>query len=138
MAIQPLRKTSWHQRAEDADQRRKAKAADTRAKRFIERQVEEAERKAAYDRDGGKCRATGKWLPFKHSSPLQCAHSHHMKYRSAGGGGEISNRVTLSFRSHRMEHDGYLRIDGDPNGTLIFTEINPETGKEVRQWQSTV
>lgn len=139
MAIQPLRKPTFHERVERKEERRKAKAADTRARKFIERMASEDNRRKAYERDGGKCRGTGKWLPFKHSSIFKVAHSHHVIFLSLGGKDGPENRLTISYGIHRMiHHDRCLTIAGDPNGTVEFTETNPETGKVVRSWKSTV
>lgn len=139
MAIQPLRKPTFHERVERKEARRKAKAAEATLRRYAKRQVSDEQRRLAYVRDGGKCRATGKWLPFKHSSIFKVAHSHHVVFLSIGGKDGPENRITVCYAIHRMiHHDRCLSITGDPNGTVEFTETNPETGKVVRVWTSTV
>lgn len=95
-------------------------------------------RRACYMRDAGRCRAYGVPLKLITDNPELLAHAHHLVYRSAGGGDEMSNLVTLSPRAHRDEHEHRLVISGDPSGTLTFVERNLETGKVIRMWESTV
>jgi 5-methylcytosine-specific restriction endonuclease McrA len=55
-----------------------------------------------YVRDCWRCRHC------KSRGPL---HPHHLKYKSQGGGDELSNLITLCFICHRAHHDGLLTID---------------------------
>lgn len=138
MAIQPLRKSTFHERAERKEAQRVEKLRATRMRKSVERLLREHNRALAYDRDGGKCRATGKWLPFRHSSLLQVAHSHHVIFLSRGGSDGPENRITVCFAIHKMIHHGLLDVTGDPNSTVTFTEKNLETGAIVRVWDSAV
>lgn len=124
---------------------------DAAERKYARRQARRAEKTAAdrenhlrqsmiridvYRRDAGRCRAFGRSLKLADVNPASVAHCHHLIYRSAGGSDEPHNRVTLSPEAHRLEHDHKLRIDGDPNGTLIFTRVEPETGKVLERWES--
>jgi hypothetical protein len=52
--------------------------------------------------------------------------------------GPLVTCVTLSPVASRLANEGRLRITGDPDGTLTFTEVNLETGRMIREWESTV
>jgi 5-methylcytosine-specific restriction endonuclease McrA len=54
-----------------------------------------------YKRDGYKCR---------HCSIREVLSPHHIIYRSAGGGDEMNNILTLCIPCHNAEHDENLII----------------------------
>lgn len=116
-------------------EKRAAKAKRKRDTRGVEMARDEAERRLAYDRDGGKCRATGRWMPFKHASVLRAAHSHHVVFRSAGGDGSLKNRLTVCAEIHDMLHRHILEVSGNPNSRVRFRQRNQETGQIEREWE---
>lgn len=122
---------SWKIKRERRLKKEKAK----RAQKAIDDAREAAIREATYKRDAGRCRATGVPLYLHHHNPFKVAHCHHKKYRSAGGSDEMFNRITLSPEAHVAEHDGYLAISGEPNGTLTFTQLDGY-GKALKVWSS--
>jgi len=66
---------------------------------------------AVFARDGWRCAAPG-------CSSMQNLHDHHIRFRSAGGTDELTNRVTLCACHHlRGVHAGLLRCAGQaPEG----------------------
>lgn len=91
-----------------------------------------------FTRDKGRCRATGAVLKRHASHPLEQAQIHHVVFRSAGGGDETSNLVTLSPLAHRAVHEHRLDITGNGDGTVMCRERDLETGRIVRVWDSPV
>jgi 5-methylcytosine-specific restriction endonuclease McrA len=57
--------------------------------------------KACYIRDGWKCR---------HCKNRNDLHPHHVTYRSQQGAHELNNLLTLCWKCHQAEHDGFLLI----------------------------
>ena len=51
-------------------------------------------------------------------------HAHHLVHWSNGGPTDLDNLVTLCGYHHRLVHDGGWKIEGSPNGDLIF--IRPD------------
>lgn len=47
-------------------------------------------------------------------------HAHHLVHWSNGGPTDLDNLVTLCGYHHRLVHDSGWRIEGSPNGYLIF------------------
>lgn len=133
---QPLWKPSRQDAAERRYDRRQERRAEKRAEDRVIRQRRSAVRVDAFRREQGRCRAYGVPLKLVTDNPYELAHSHHIVYRSAGGADSLDNCVILSPQAHRDEHEHRLQIAGDPNGTLTFTKINPETGDVLERWES--
>ena len=69
---------------------------------------------ADFARDGWRCTVPG-------CTARRNLHSHHIRFRSAGGPDEPWNRTTLcAHHHHRGVHDGTLRITGRAPDALIF------------------
>ncbi len=51
-------------------------------------------------------------------------HAHHLVHWANGGPTDLDNLVTLCGYHHRLVHDGGWKIEGSPNGDLIF--IRPD------------
>jgi hypothetical protein len=67
-----------------------------------------------FDRDGWRCTIPG-------CSSYRNLHDHHVVFRSAGGGDELENRVTLCAWHHlRGVHAGTIRCTGRAPGALRF------------------
>ena len=65
------------------------------------------------DRDGGHCQVPG--------CSHRATHSHHVEFRSRGGGDESENRVALcAFHHLRCIHAGYLRVVGRAPDALTW------------------
>jgi hypothetical protein len=45
-------------------------------------------------------------------------HSHHVTFRSHGGGDAEANRASVRWRHHRGIHDGYVRVWGTTPASL--------------------
>lgn len=138
MPIVPNWKPTSHERVEQKDQRKRLRAKAKTARVLAAKAVSDGHRLTAYERDGGKCRATGKWLPFRHPSLLKVAHSHHVVFLSAGGSDGPENRITISWPIHKLIHGHRLDVTGNPNGTVHFIQKNLETGKVEHEWSSSV
>lgn len=91
-----------------------------------------------FTRDYGRCRAFGARLEFDGTKVEKRAEIHHVVYRSAGGPDTLDNLITLSWRAHKMEHNGLLELEGNPNGAVTFKEYEFRSGTRafVREWVS--
>lgn len=86
--------------------------------RLVEKMLKKREREreairvraAVRRRDGGKCRACGK----------PAFETHHIRYRSHGGGDTESNLVLLCDADHRAVHGHALRIIGTDAASVRF------------------
>ena len=96
--------------------RAKAKAAAKRRQAKADRAVYAA----VTARDGGVCRGCGTpdWMGTHER--------HHIVYRSRGGKTTRSNVALLCLACHADVHAGRLRISGDADGVLTFTETRQE------------
>jgi hypothetical protein len=71
-----------------------------------------AARHRVFARDGWRCAVPG-------CTSLQNLHDHHIRFRSAGGGDALENRITLcAFHHLRGVHAGLLRCVGRAPGGL--------------------
>jgi hypothetical protein len=79
-----------------------------------------AARHRVFARDGWRCAVPG-------CSSLQNLHDHHIRFRSAGGGNALDNRITLcAFHHLRGVHAGLLRCVGRaPDGLRWELGIRP-------------
>jgi hypothetical protein len=79
-----------------------------------------AARHRVFARDGWRCATPG-------CTSLQNLHDHHVRFRSAGGGDEMDNRITLcAFHHLRGVHAGLLRCVGRaPDGLRWELGIRP-------------
>jgi hypothetical protein len=79
-----------------------------------------AARHRVFARDGWRCATPG-------CTSLQNLHDHHIRFRSAGGGHELDNRITLcAFHHLRGVHAGLLRCVGRaPDGLRWELGIRP-------------
>lgn len=137
----PFWKPTFHERVRAKEAKRAAKRAQKRHEELERIRQDQEWRAQAYERDGGRCRATGVWLPLHHPSLMKVAHSHHVIWKSQAPGMPDGphRRITICFKVHEMIHAlKCLDVEGDPDHTVTFTERDPETGKVVRQWDSTV
>jgi hypothetical protein len=67
-----------------------------------------------FERDGWRCTVPG-------CTSYRNLHAHHVLFRSAGGGGELANLVTLCAAHHqRGVHAGLIRISGRAPANLVF------------------
>lgn len=107
-------------RALSSRARRKRKAAAVRHAKLERALVNDALRRATYERDGGRCRACHRLVRLYTSDLFQLAHRHHVVYRSAGGPDTIENSIILCLTCHDAEHRHQLRISGDPMGALVI------------------
>lgn len=106
----------------------------------LDRAADTARRKATYERDQGRSRASGVELKWQSRNPLEVAHAHHIKFRSRGGSDDLFNQVLLSPSEHDMAHARHpqfvLDIFGDANKTLTFMKKQVETGKVIERRKS--
>jgi hypothetical protein len=80
---------------------------------------------ADFERDGFRCTVPG-------CTGRRNLHSHHLRYRSAGGPDEPANRTTLCAEHHlRGVHGGTLRIRGRAPEGLLY-ELGVGTGDPER------
>jgi hypothetical protein len=80
---------------------------------------------ADFERDGFRCTVPG-------CTARRNLHSHHVRFRSAGGPDEPWNRTTLcAHHHHRGVHGGTLRIRGHAPGGLLF-ELGPDPTERFR------
>jgi len=82
-------------------------------------------KKACFERDGWACR---------HCHNRNGLHPHHLTYRSQGGQHTLDNLLTLCWKCHRAEHDGFLKI------TVVevcskFEGSYTVTFEKLRGWQ---
>jgi hypothetical protein len=69
---------------------------------------------AVFERDGWRCTVPG-------CSSYRNLHNHHIRFRSAGGSDDLSNRTTLCAWHHlRGVHAGIVRCTGTAPGELHF------------------
>jgi hypothetical protein len=71
-----------------------------------------------FERDGWRCQVPG-------CTSYRNLHDHHIRFRSAGGSDDLSNRVTLCAAHHlRGVHAGLIRIRGRaPDGLYFETPL---------------
>jgi 5-methylcytosine-specific restriction endonuclease McrA len=91
------------------------------------RRATAAQRREVLRRDGYCCRTPGcphrMWLEL-----------HHTVYFSRCGDTVRANLVTLCSRCHRNVHRGFLKITGDADGVLTFTDAK---GRNLEQLHTT-
>ena len=74
------------------------------------------------ERDGYRCAVPG-------CTSRRNLHDHHIRFRSAGGSDDPSNRITLcAFHRQRCLHAGRMRIAGAAPDGLVF-ELGVRPGK---------
>lgn len=134
-------KPSKHQRQEARHKARVLKAKTKRAEQDGKREKWAAIALAAYNRDNGCSRASGRHLKFRNGSPFTIADPHHIIWKSAGGPDELWNVCTLDRSEHdrvhmRGNYKTRLEVEGNANETLTFREFDAETGKLIREWES--
>lgn len=120
---------------------RQKRNAHAKSKRQADMDAAKADKPVRYQSfllDNRRCRAYGTPLLFETDNVLKLAHCHHIKFKSAGGGDELSNRVTLGPVAHRKVHEGELDMTGDRFAVLTFTEYEFRGGTRriVRTWES--
>ncbi len=73
------------------------------------------------DRDGGRCLVPG--------CSRGAAHAHHVRFRSAGGGDEAENLVSLCAAHHlHAVHLGWISVRGEAPGRLVWRMPAPPLG----------
>jgi len=132
----------------DAIERRIAKHAKRVEKGRIKRALDavawaawDALKRLVYERDHGCCRVCGKALKFRSDNPLEESDAHHIIFRSAGGVNETWNLITVCAwpchkQIHRRVPSSWLEVEGNGDVEVSIREINPETGRTIRQWES--
>ncbi|HEX9052818.1 MAG TPA: HNH endonuclease signature motif containing protein, partial [Anaeromyxobacter sp.] len=80
------------------------------------------------DRDGGRCQVPG--------CSRAAAHAHHVRFRSAGGGDEDGNLVSLCPAHHlHGVHTGWIEVRGEAPGRLVWRMAAPPIETEsVEAW----
>lgn len=131
-----LRKPSSLERRVAQYERRMLREKAKRADEAREARIWSGIRKAIYQRDGGCCRVCGRRVLLYAPNPLLQAETHHLVYRSAGGQDISSNLICACAVCHEKEHVHVLQIAGNGDGLVTIAEINPETGRTVRVWES--
>ena len=63
-------------------------------------------------------------MPIPGCERARWVHAHHLVHWANGGPTDLDNLATLCGYHHRLVHDGGWRIEGSPNGDLIF--IRPD------------
>ena len=91
-------------------QKRQAKAA-----------LRTAAYRAAFDRDGGRCRACDDRVVYGSTDPFKRSHPHHLRYRSKGGSDDTANIATVCACCHALIHAYRLSVAGTANGALTFS-----------------
>jgi hypothetical protein len=80
---------------------------------------------ADFERDGFRCTVPG-------CTARRNLHSHHVRFRSAGGPDQPWNRTTLcAFHHQRGVHGGTLRVRGRAPGALLY-ELGTEDPERFR------
>jgi 5-methylcytosine-specific restriction endonuclease McrA len=97
--------------------------------------AERAIRAAVWGRDKGRCRACQIPVELRSDNPFRLMHAHHLVFRSAGGGDELDNRLSLCGKCHDDVHRHVLNVEGNPNQTVSFTQID-YTGDIHSIWSS--
>lgn len=92
-------------------------------------------RETVYLRDGGRCRAYGNRIYRETGCKPDLMHAHHIVFRSAGGGNELSNLIALSGEAHAQVHEHLLDCEGDGNGVVTFTSKDTK-GRVLHVWTS--
>jgi len=87
------------------------------------RSIPPALRRALVDRDRGRCRFAG-------CTSTRHLHAHHRRHWARGGRTERRNLVLLCPFHHRAVHEGGWRVEGDPEGALVFV---PPGGHHLRE-----
>jgi hypothetical protein len=138
------------QKPAEGTARLKRQTEKLRAKGAIEKSIKEVEAEAGradreirffcYLRDHRKCRAFGTPVKFDTDVLKKKSHNHHIVFLSAGGSNEPFNRITLSWKAHRMIHDGLLEIvePANANETVTFREYEMRSGTRTFkcEWES--
>lgn len=127
------------------------KVRKLQAKGAIEKTIKEVEAEASradreirfhcYLRDHRRCRAFKTLVKFDadEDSP-KSAWNHHIVFLSAGGSDMPENRLTISWKAHKMIHDGLLEVvePANANEAVTFREYEMRSGTRefVREWRS--
>jgi hypothetical protein len=137
-----VQKRSPFQKAVARYERQQARVKATTKKTRERIEARSRLREQCFERDKGRCRATGKALRFQASNPYLVGHAHHIVWLGRGGEDTLSNLILVDPLIHELIHarvvNASRRIDvtGDGNGTVHFSEIDLETGKTTREWDS--
>jgi hypothetical protein len=137
-----VQKRSKFQKDVDRYERMLARVKVAAKKKRAEIQAWAALREQVFLRDRGLCRATGKPLLLHGTNPYQVGQAHHIQWRGRQGKDVLENLIWVDPLVHELIHGRIVnasrRIDvtGDGNGTVHFTEIDLETGKTIREWDS--
>lgn len=94
----------------DRKQRKQAKA-----------QLRSANYRAAYERDGGRCRACNDRVIYGSTDAFKRSHPHHLRFRSKGGQDDTANLATLCAYCHALVHAYRLSVAGTGDGALTFS-----------------
>lgn len=119
----------------------KAKGAVEKSIAAVDAEAARADREIrfhCYLRDHRRDRAFGTPLLFETENLKKLAHNHHIRFRSAGGSDDPSNRLTVSFLAHQLIHDGLLEIvlPANANEPVKFKEYEMRSGTRTfkREW----
>lgn len=118
--------------------RKRASEKDDRAAKLAHRAHMRKLRLDCFVRDSGCCRVCDVPVLLDSDVVSKRMQLHHHPYRSAGGEDRLEHVICLCWACHKAEHAHFLRITGDPMGTLIIKSIHLETGKVTSTWESTV
>lgn len=77
--------------------------------------------RAAYKRDGYRCRACNDRVVPNSPHEFNRAHPHHLRFRSKGGKDSLANIMTACALCHRFIHAYRMSVAGDANGKLTFS-----------------
>ncbi|MDH5244835.1 MAG: HNH endonuclease [Betaproteobacteria bacterium] len=102
-------------------ERRQASARHAQARRAKEQRAWQQVRAQVYERDRGRCRVCQTAVKFASSWPADLGHTHHLRYRSAGGDDSTGNLVLLCGACHRAAHAHRIDLDGDGDAAIIVT-----------------
>lgn len=141
--IGPFVKPSGMERLLAKHAKRVAKGREKRSRDMESSRAWDALRLVIFTRDRGVCRICGTALKFRSDNPREDSDTHHIVFRSAGGPDESWNLITAcSWPCHEQIHRrvpaAWLDVTGNGDGEIVIQEINPETGRVVRQRESRV
>lgn len=114
----PYKFTRWINREE----KRKAKAREKRLSDQTKRLAWNLQRVALHTRIGGRCQRCKDRVYLSHRNPFVVLHSHHLIWKSRGGGDELSNQVGLDAKCHDLVHRNLVDVSGTAEDP-IFTDI---------------
>jgi 5-methylcytosine-specific restriction endonuclease McrA len=81
-----------------------------------------AMRRAAYERDGGRCAFPGCTNPL--------AELHHIRFRRHGGPATLDNAAWLCGYHHWLVHEGHWTLTRQPDNSYLWT--GPQGQQRIR------